>query len=281
VNLDDVDPSLLGDRVAIRPISPSDVVTFHAVEHTAAPLDTSRLGGRTLSLERYAESLQASVLAGMTIVDRSTGDLIGYGLCYDPDFVSDRAKFAVMTVPSYRRSTRSINGVELFLRYVFENFPFRALYADVFEQNLAQFEFAERAGLLERQGTYPDYQFWKGRYVTMHTFRVTRAALNSYLDARPAAVEHRPQPATFEEFAEVLRSEFGLRAAPRRGDVAEEIGFDSLAHTELALLCEELFDQPLDTVVGVSIGELFDMLRRTATSGQIPASGAGPVGLTG
>lgn len=262
MKLDAVDPLLVGDRVAIRPIMAGDVVVFHAAEHTAAPLGMSRLAGRTLSLERYAESLNASVLVGMTVVSRVDGAPIGYGLCYDADFVSDRAKFAVMTLPEFRSSPLSMDGVELFLRYTFEHFPFRALYADVFDPNLAQFASAERAGLLERQGTFPEYQFWRGQYVAMHTFRISRERFEQYLLSRPAAnAVEREAPGTFEEFASALQDEFALDELPGPDDTAGDLGLDSLAHAELAMWCSELFDAEVGDVGGLALGKLFETLR--------------------
>lgn len=255
--LDGVDPTLLGDRVALRPILPPDVMVFHSAEHTASPLGLSRLAGRTLSIESYAESLSTSVLVAMSVVESETLDLIGYGLCYEADFVSDRAKFAVMTLPRFRGSVLSMNGVELFLRYLFAHFPFRSLYADVFEPNLGQFASAEAAGLLERQGTFPDYQFWQGRYVSMNCFRVSREGLERYLLERPSAQgTARHIPETFSDFAQLVAAEFGCDA-PAEATLVINAGFDSLAVTELALWCEELAQRPLDVADQVSFGELF------------------------
>lgn len=238
MNPHEMDPLLVGRRLVLRPILPPDIPRFYMVEHTSFPLALSRLAGRTLSIESCAESLQASVLVGMSFVPRGEEASIGYALCYDADFVSGRAKFAVMLDPAVRGEGLAAEALALFLRYLFVFFPFRCLFADVFDPNLEQFQSAEESGWLDRQGHFPEYQFWQGGYVGMTSFRVDRQGFLANCVSILEGTAHH-EVTDLPSFRVVLEEETGISSSADPSKRLGDIGIDSIQIAELHLFLEE------------------------------------------
>jgi hypothetical protein len=131
-------------RVRLAPLEP----THYAVLYRAAVQPSSayrwRWRGRTPSPDEF----QATLFSGVTsqyVVVGGQGSLIAF-LRASEDEATDRGGM--------------VEGIALFIAYLFETFPYERLFADVPEYNVPLLE-ATGAALLQREGAMRRY-FWHG-----------------------------------------------------------------------------------------------------------------------
>jgi len=158
-------PVLEGRRVLLRPVSPGDYELLRRVELAPHLAYRWRHRGATPGMANWIQAMEQSVLAQFLIVDRRSGEEEWVGLVsvYDPSFQHGFAHLAAAKLGESDRSTRALEGVVLFLDYVFRSWSFRKLYAETPEYNLDQFG-SGIGRILTEEGRLPEHWYLDGRY---------------------------------------------------------------------------------------------------------------------
>lgn len=156
----------LGDRVALRPLRPSDYPLFYEAELTPPDDVLYRHRGATPAYEAYPETLWNNVVAQFVIADRADGSPLGLTAAYEPNFRDGHARIAVHILLPYRTLGWPLEGLRLFINHLFYAFPFRKLYADVLEPNLEQFG-TGFPGLLQEEARFRQHSYLDGGYVDL------------------------------------------------------------------------------------------------------------------
>lgn len=172
---------LVGRRVSLRPVTPADYEFLHHLE-TAPPTGiVYRHRGVTVSTEHYIATLWAQVIAQFVMVDRRNDETIGLVAAFAPDFRNGYAHLAAIFSPHYLRKAWPLEGMDLFLEYVFRVFPFRKLYGDVIDFNFGAFA----SGAMKTfavEGRLRAHEYYDGRYwdvVKVAVYRDTWAAVRA------------------------------------------------------------------------------------------------------
>lgn len=123
--------------------------------------------------EQYAASLWADVLNQFLVVDVRDQKPLGLVVCYGINFRHQHAYIGAAIRPDMWRLGWPMEGLGLFISYLFPVYPFRKLSADSLTFNLehfasgARFEFHEEARLV-------DHEFHDGRWYDKVTLAVYR-----------------------------------------------------------------------------------------------------------
>lgn len=156
-------PTLVGTRVALRVISGADYEFIRRLEYHPNHIVTYRQRGVTVSPEQHALSLWQGVLVQFMICDRRNGKPLGLVAAFNYDARNSHVHFAVVLVPEASRKGWPLEGVALFIDYLFQTFPLRKLYSEVLEFNVRQFGSALSV-IFEEEGRLREHEYYDGRY---------------------------------------------------------------------------------------------------------------------
>lgn len=168
-------PVLEGRRVALRPLVLADYENLRLIELSNTLLGGYRHRGQTPSPENYANRLWAGVVAQFIIVSKANSQPIGAVACFDPDYRNGHAELGGMVFPSLKNAAWPLEGVRLFVDYLFHAFPFRKLYGHSLAPVADQFASAFGA-VAKVEGRLSDHEYLNGEYVDMVIFALSRDA---------------------------------------------------------------------------------------------------------
>jgi RimJ/RimL family protein N-acetyltransferase len=169
-----------GDRVNLRVVGFGDYDAIRTAELEGEGSITFRHRGATPSPEQFTASLWSGVLNQYMVESREDGRSVGFVACYNPDFRNDYAYIGGMIFPAFRRSGWALEGFTLFIDSLFYSFPFRKLYGEVLEPNLANFK-QGLGGVATEEGRLLDHEYLGGGYVDKVTLAIYR---DSWISAR-------------------------------------------------------------------------------------------------
>jgi RimJ/RimL family protein N-acetyltransferase len=173
-------------RVRLRPVSRNDYDWLFRVESDPRLMHRWRLSGRTPAPEDYARLLWNGVLCQFVVEERMNNICSGLVACYEPEPFNGVAKLAFVSDPDLFRSGLLVDGMILFVDYVFRSWPFRKLYADSMEFNIAGFvdpnrERAEdHTDLFKIEGCMKDYGYFDGKYWDKYILSISREDWDLY-----------------------------------------------------------------------------------------------------
>jgi len=122
-----------------------------------------RYRGAVPNYAQFEKELWAGMLAQLVVESVATGEPVGNVICYNPDFALGNAYVGAAMVSRYAGSGIAVEPVRLFVRYLFDVWPFRKLYFEVPEFNFRQFSSAA-GGRLRLEGRLVDHDYYQGRY---------------------------------------------------------------------------------------------------------------------
>jgi RimJ/RimL family protein N-acetyltransferase len=157
-------PPNTGRRVTIRPVLGQDYDMLMKAELAQPDGLLYRYRGQTPSPESFVANLWNGVLNQQIIADIRTGQPVGIVAAYNADFRNGTAYLAAFVFPEFRRAGWPLEGVKLFLDYLFFAFPIRKLYAEVLEPNARQFGSAT-GSLLHEEGRLRSHEYLGGVFV--------------------------------------------------------------------------------------------------------------------
>jgi len=164
---------LESSRVALRPVELNDYPALFKMTSRAEATYRWRFRGATPSPEDFRELLWRGVLGQFVIARRGAPGVVGLVTAYDVDFPNQTAHLAVLVDEEHRGRGWPLEGVVLFLNYLFEHWPFRKLYADALEFNATTYLSGAKR-LFEVEGTLRKHEYYQERYWDLLVLAVYR-----------------------------------------------------------------------------------------------------------
>ncbi|MDZ4826013.1 MAG: GNAT family protein [Actinomycetota bacterium] len=162
---------LCGRRVRLRALAPSDYDFCYqlAVDERTAP--HWRYRGAPPRPEDFVRELWQSVLVQFIVERRDGSERLGLVTAYDANTRDGHCHIAAIFRPDTRMWP--LEGVFLFVNYLFAEYDFRKLYGEVIEYNLPAF--ASTVGRwLDSEGVRREHEYHSGRYWDVHLLALWR-----------------------------------------------------------------------------------------------------------
>jgi RimJ/RimL family protein N-acetyltransferase len=162
-------PPLDLGRVALRPIRPQDHEWLYELETHPHLIHRWRLGGRTPSPEQFQRLLWDGIVCQYLVIEKASNSRTGLVMFYQTDAPNGTGHLAMVSHPSYFRSSFAIDGIILFIDYIFTCFNVRKLYGESMGFNFGQFTRPDNPrfgveNLFVVEGVLRDHFFYNGRY---------------------------------------------------------------------------------------------------------------------
>lgn len=170
-----VEARLVGRRVHLRPLEPTDYPALRRVELSEALAFRWRLGGVHVPPEEFSQSLWSDALAHFIVINRVNGEAIGFVSAYNANHVNGTVFLAAASFSLHREvGSRILGAIGLLIDYVFAGWPFRKAYFEAADFNLRQFERAV-GWLLVEEGRLRQHVFLDGAYHDLVTLALWRS----------------------------------------------------------------------------------------------------------
>jgi RimJ/RimL family protein N-acetyltransferase len=169
-------------RVTLRPLRPADTSVLYEASLNPRNAHRWRFRGRTPSPEVFQAQLYHSVFAQLGVSLVGTDRLVGLVSCYDENLAAGHAKFAFQRCGSYGDGGEMVEGMALFLNYVFDHWPFRKLYAELPEYNLPLVD-GLIGTVLKTEGVMREFEFYNGTRWDLHGLSLSRHDWETFMDA--------------------------------------------------------------------------------------------------
>jgi RimJ/RimL family protein N-acetyltransferase len=159
---------------SLRPIEPSDhLLLYRSAMHPQSSYRW-RYRGTSISLTQFVDGLFSGSLAQFAVTG-SEGELLGLVAAYNPRHDNGTCYIALeRAAPSSDRSSSAmIDGLFLFIEYLFRTWNFRKLHADIPGFNYRYFESGEGV-FFEVEGTLEENDFFDGRYWPLRVITIWR-----------------------------------------------------------------------------------------------------------
>jgi hypothetical protein len=164
---------LRGRRVELVAPGPGLLEAMYALAVSEEVGFRWRFHGRVVGPEEFSATLWNDVLTQLVAVRTSDGAPVAWLAAYSPNLRDGHARLAVAAWPDFHGRVSCWEAVFLFVRYLFANWAFRKLYAEVREFNLDQF--GSGAGrLFDVEGVLKAHAFHDGRYWDQYVLAVPR-----------------------------------------------------------------------------------------------------------
>ncbi len=251
------DVTLENSRIRLRPLRPTDYgFVSHLYSCTAERIAYYRLRGTTPSPEQFVRDLWDGVHCQFLVC--SPDDRAAYGLVslLGYNAVHEYGRLAVVGLPELAEAVALIQGVEMFIDYVFLTFPLRKLYGEVITPNLQAFRRVIGKTFVE-EGRLAEHEWFQGGRVDLHVLALTRERWRAFQANRRATIlDNIESVEAFLTWFESLFLTTGLvanGAAALDLDLVDDLLFDSIAYLQLieCLDQERGIDLPLEAIAGL------------------------------
>jgi RimJ/RimL family protein N-acetyltransferase len=165
-----------GRWVKLRPLSRHDYPTFFQWRADVESLHLWSSERRVPTLEEYAnelENLLATTITFLILTPRE--EPIGFVQAYHLNHSQGWCRFLIYVAPEHRQSGYVLEAPLLFGDYIFSNFNFRKVYADVFEYNEDVLSMLRRGGFVE-EGRLKEHIFFAGQFWDLINLALYRRA---------------------------------------------------------------------------------------------------------
>lgn len=105
------------------------------------------------------------------------GETAGTIYSYNCNLIHGWVYIATYLRPEFRKKGIGPKAWALFVEYLFNNFPFRKVYCEVYGFNKLSLS-TLKSGNLEVQAQFPEHIFWQGSYYDMYIMALTRENLD-------------------------------------------------------------------------------------------------------
>ena len=174
-------PELVGRFFRLRPVLPQAVPFLYELAIMPDVGFRWRYRGAVPSYEKFEADLWQGILIQFVVESLDTGQPAGHVICYNPDFGLGHAYVGAAMASRYRSSGIAVEPVRIFIRYLFDVWPFQKLYFELPEFNYRQFASAAN-GVLHVEARLRNHDYYRGR-------RWDRLILAVYRDAEGPSAE--------------------------------------------------------------------------------------------
>jgi len=172
---------LLGRRVGLRALLLSDVYAIYKTATAPESVGRWRLAGATPTLEAFTESVWADADINFVLYPRDEpGTALGLVQAYDMSQRNATASVAVLLDPKVWGMGWPLEGLVLFINYLFCGLELRKLYFYT-----PSFNVPTLAGLIRRwlveEGRLPEGRYYEGETHAVHIHALYRSGWDSNL----------------------------------------------------------------------------------------------------
>lgn len=164
---------LEGQFARLRPLGQNDYGYLYDLSLSAKNNARWRYRGATPSPERFVADLWSGVLAQFLVETPEPRKRAGLLVAYNADLANGTVYLGVLIDNIHHRKVWPLEGVLLFVDYLFQNWTFRKVYAETTEFSAAHFSSGARV-LFEEEGRFRDHQYFQGRYWDYIYYSLTR-----------------------------------------------------------------------------------------------------------
>lgn len=173
LNVGTQDAILEGEFTRLRPLRRDDYAYLYDLSLSAKNNARWRYRGATPSPERFVSDLWSGVLAQFIVETPEPRKRAGLLVAYNADLANGTIYLGVLIDNEHHRKVWPIEGIMLFVDYLFQNWTFRKLYAETTEFSAAHFASGAKI-LFEEEGRLRDHQYFQGRYWDYIFYALTR-----------------------------------------------------------------------------------------------------------
>jgi len=164
---------LRGRRFRLLPVRPAHYPALYDLTVEENVAFRWRHRGFVPTFDQFVRSFNASVLIQFVVVPvAEPSQVAGLVVAYNANLVDQVAYLAIVSAPGIGAGV--LEGMVLFIRYLFWYWPLRKLYFEMPEFNLEQFRGAVRAGLLVEEARLTDCVYLHNRFWDKLILSLTR-----------------------------------------------------------------------------------------------------------
>ncbi len=164
---------LTGRRVRLRPVEARDYEWLYRLATAEGHGQRWRLRGATPSPEAFVTFLWQNTLYQAVIERLDTHEPVGLVQLINVDQRNSHGYVSFLLEPAVVKSGWPLEGLMLFVHYVFTAWPLRKLYLESLSTSLEDYRSAVGPFLTE-EGCLRDHEFIAGRWVDFHILALYR-----------------------------------------------------------------------------------------------------------
>ena len=157
-------PSLEGSRVYLRPVTEADYGFLFALSTDEATGYRWRFRGETPSPEGFTHAIWHNTIAQFIVCSNASDEPVGHVVGFNANMRHRHAHVAMVVRPDRAGRSWALEGAALFIDYLFANWDFRKLYAEVVDFNLAQFASITDLPAFAVEGRLTEHEYYGERY---------------------------------------------------------------------------------------------------------------------
>ncbi len=169
--------AIIGSNVTLRPITSSDHAVIFNWRNDPESLYLWHQSRRLLSRSEFSvwmeSSLSREIDVWLMAMSTDTQEPLGFVYNYDTNPFDAFSFICVYIAPGSRGRNIGKEAGALYLRYLMNYFPFRKIYADVFEFNKVSTTFVTDYGFVQ-EGYFPGHRYYQGQYWGMFRLALYR-----------------------------------------------------------------------------------------------------------
>ncbi len=164
---------LEGTYARLRPLAQNDYAYLYELSLSAENNARWRYRGATPSPERFVADLWSGVQAQFIIETPEPRKRAGLVVAYNADLADGTVYLGALIDNEHHCKVWPMEGVLLFVDYLFQNWAFRKVYAETTEFSAAHFS-SGVGKFFEEEGRFRQHQYFKGRYWDYIIYALTR-----------------------------------------------------------------------------------------------------------
>jgi RimJ/RimL family protein N-acetyltransferase len=158
-----VGAALEGRWIALQPSGRDHLGFLYGLAIDPATSYRWRLRGGVPPMDVFEKQLWQSVLAQFLLVTRKQRQPVGQVVAFNVNLNAGHVSAGIVTTRRAAGSAFAIEGLAVFLRYLFATYSLRKVYFEVPEYNVAQFASVLRR-YAKQEGRLEEYDYYDGRY---------------------------------------------------------------------------------------------------------------------
>jgi ribosomal-protein-alanine N-acetyltransferase len=169
--------SIFGRHVILRPLLESDLNRIYSWRCNTADLFLWFQRPEVLSCEEFIDYFKRFTKNTIHIIlmvqSKSKQEPLGMVYTYEPDYLNGYAFLCSYIAPNHRGYLYGAEASLLFTDYIFTYYPFRKLYAEVYEYNTPSLNNVLKSGWKE-EGRLKQHRWYSDGYKDMLIFALYR-----------------------------------------------------------------------------------------------------------
>ena len=169
--------SLSGKQVTLRPIERTDYRVLYSWRVDPCWLYLWSNSRRLVTYEEFIanveKSWQTNIDMWMLVISKDTESPVGFVYNYDTNIIDGHTFLTMFVAPDSRSQGIGRETGALFVNYLMGYFPFKKLYADVYEFNNVSQLFISNYGFV-KEGFFPQHRYFLGGYHGMYRLALYR-----------------------------------------------------------------------------------------------------------